>query len=200
MRTHRHLTAALMAFGLIAALLGTMAVLRPNAVMGADDERNPLWAKPIPMDGASNLFQVSDILYRSAQPTPDGLKRVQELGVKTVINLRAFHNDVTTTQAVDLLDDELSINTWHITDADVIHVMRLLNDPAGAPYLIHCQHGADRTGLMVAMYRIIDQHWSKDAAIDELVHGGYGYHPVWTNILDYIRHVDVVALTAAIAR
>lgn len=181
-----------------AALVPLLALipLRCSAPVAEDVERNGAWAKPIPLEGASNLFQVSDILYRSAQPTPDGLKRLKDLGVKTVINLRAFHNDVKAAKAADLLNEELSINTWHIEDEDVIRVMTILKDPAGAPYLIHCQHGADRTGVMVAMYRIIYQHWTKDEAIDELVHGGYGFHSIWGNILDYIRHVDVAAITS----
>lgn len=182
-----------------AALVPLIALI-PLHSAAEEAERNAAWARPIPLEGVGNLFQVSDMLYRSAQPTPDGLKRLKELGVKTVINLRAFHNDVKAAKAADLLDEELSINTWSIENDDVIRVMNIIKDPAGAPYLIHCQHGADRTGMMVAMYRIIILHWTKDEAIDELVRGGYGFHSIWSNILDYIRHVDVAAITAKMAR
>ena len=177
------------------ALLPVIALFSLHAATAADAvERNATWAKPIPLEGASNLFQVSDTLYRSAQPTPDGLKHLKELGIKTVINLRAFHNDRSAAKAAELLNEELSINTWNIEDDDVIKVLTLLKDPAGAPYLIHCQHGADRTGVMVAMYRIVYQHWTRNEAIDELVHGGYGFHSLWSNITEYLRHVDITVI------
>jgi protein tyrosine/serine phosphatase len=77
--------------------------------------------------------------------------------------------------------------------------MRMLRNPENGPYLIHCQHGADRTGLMSAMYRILEQGWSVDDALAELTGGGYGYHAVWKNILRYVRSADVEGLRAAIA-
>ena len=75
-----------------------------------------------------------------------------------------------------------------------------MKDPANGPYLIHCQHGADRTGTMVAMYRMVIQGWPKDKAIDELVNGGYGFHPVWQNILAYLQEVDVEKIKAEVYR
>ena len=59
------------------------------------------------------------------------------------------------------------------------------------PVLLHCLHGADRTGLMVAMYRMLYQHWPRERALDELRNGGYGYHAVWKNIEKYLRRVDI---------
>ncbi|HET8706279.1 MAG TPA: hypothetical protein VFM46_08265, partial [Pseudomonadales bacterium] len=54
-----------------------------------------------------------------------------------------------------------------------------------------CQHGADRTGVMSAMYRMVEQGWSKQEALDEMINGGYGFHPLWSNIIDYIKQVDI---------
>ena len=47
---------------------------------------------------------------------------------------------------------------------------------------------------MSAMYRMVEQGWTKQAAIDELVNGGYGFHPVWQNILQYLNQVDVASI------
>jgi hypothetical protein len=41
------------------------------------------------------------------------------------------------------------------------------------------------------MYRIVFQGCSKDEAIDELIHGGYGYHSLYTNIPEFIRQADI---------
>ncbi len=64
--------------------------------------------------------------------------------------------------------------------------------------LIHCQHGADRTGLMSAMYRMLEQNWTAQEALDELVDGGYGFHSVWKNIKRYVLSADVARLRAAL--
>jgi hypothetical protein len=44
---------------------------------------------------------------------------------------------------------------------------------------------------MSAMYRIIEQGWSRDEAIEEMVYGGYGFHSMWLNIIYYVENVDI---------
>jgi protein tyrosine/serine phosphatase len=63
--------------------------------------------------------------------------------------------------------------------------------------LIHCKHGLDRTGLVAAMYRIVAQGWSKQAALDEMEHGGYGDEDSLKRGIAYINNVDVAALKSA---
>lgn len=58
--------------------------------------------------------------------------------------------------------------------------------------------GADRTGLMSAMYRRLYDGWSADDALRELIDGGYGYHSIWRNIQKYVRNADLEELRAAI--
>ena len=73
---------------------------------------------------------------------------------------------------------------------------QVYTDPG--PVLLHCLHGADRTGMMTAMYRMLYQGWPREKAIDELKNGGYGYHAVWKNIEKYLKRVDVDAIRAQI--
>ncbi len=157
----------------------------------AGANRPATWAAPVSVKGAPNLHKVNDGLYRSAQPTKEGMKNLERLGIRTVINLRAFHSDSDELKGTTLLNSELSIKTWHIEDEDVVKVLRILAHKENGPFLIHCQHGADRTGVMSAMYRIVVQGWSKEDAIDEMVNGGYGFHSVWSNVIDYVRKVDI---------
>jgi protein tyrosine/serine phosphatase len=72
----------------------------------------------------------------------------------------------------------------------VVEALRIIRN-SERPILIHCWRGSDRTGLVSAMYRIVFQGWSKDDAIDELMHGGYGYHFLYKNIPDFIRQVNI---------
>ena len=158
------------------------------------------WATPIKLPGVPNLHKMDDNLYRSAQPTKQGMKNLKQLGVRTIINLRAFHSDTAKVRGTGLLDEELSVKTWHIEDEDVIRVLRIIREKENGPFLIHCQHGADRTGVMSAMYRIVEQGWSKDEAIEEMVYGGYGFHSMWLNIIHYAKNVDIDKIKRALVK
>lgn len=157
------------------------------------------WAEPITLEGVPNLHRLTPTLYRSEQPSALGMKNLERLGIRTVINLRAFNHDDEEVRGTSLRTERTKILTWRVDDRHVVEVMRMLKNSENGPFLIHCQHGADRTGLMSAMYRMIEQNWSADEALKELTDGGYGYHTVWRNILRYVRSADVERLRAAIA-
>jgi protein tyrosine/serine phosphatase len=157
------------------------------------------WAEPIALEGVPNLHRITPNLYRSEQPTAAGFHNLEKLGIRTVINLRWFNDDAREAAGTSLRTERVKILTWNIDDEHVVAVMRLIGDPGNGPYLIHCQHGADRTGLMSAMYRVLYQGWTPGQALEELTAGGYGYHPVWKNIRRYVRSANVEALRAAIA-
>ncbi len=159
--------------------------------LGAVSERTSKWAAPIQLEGVPNLHKVTDNLYRSAQPTAEGMKNLAKLGLKHVISLRANHSDRTLLLGTDLALTEVKMRTWDVRNKEVIRVLRILKDPSGGPYLIHCQHGSDRTGLICAMYRIVFQNWTKEDAIREMVQGGYGFHKIWNNIVGYIKNADI---------
>lgn len=143
------------------------------------------------MQGVGNFYKVTDYLYRSEQPTQEGMKNLKKMGIKTVINLRAFHSDLDEIKKTGLLNEELSVKTWHIEDEDVIRVLRIIRKRENGPFLMHCWQGADRVGVMCAMFRIVEQGWTKDEAIQEMVKGGYGFHAAWRNIIEYVKNVDV---------
>jgi len=125
---------------------------------------------------------------------------LEKLGIRTVINLRYFNDDEDEVKGTSLRAMRTKILTWRIDDAHVVEVMRMLQDTENGPFLIHCQHGADRTGLMTAMYRILEQKWTPEDALKELTEGGYGYHSMWKNIPRYVISVDVERLRAAILK
>jgi protein tyrosine/serine phosphatase len=168
----------------------------PSAV---ETPRPAQWAEPIELEGVPNLHRITPWLYRSQQPTALGMKNLEKLGIRTVINLRYFYNDEDEVKGTSLRAERTKILTWRIDDAHVIEVMRMLQNKENGPFLIHCQHGADRTGLMTAMYRILEQKWTPEDALKELTEGGYGYHSMWKNIPRYVLSVDVDKLRAAIS-
>ena len=186
--------------GLI-AMFATPVVAQETAIQtrAAAERRPAQWAEPILLEGVPNLHRISPTLYRSEQPTALGMKNLEKLGIRTVINLRYFNDDEDEVKGTSLRTERTKILTWRLGDKHVVEVMSLLKKTENGPFLIHCQHGADRTGLMTAMYRVLEQDWTPDDALRELTDGGFGYHSMWKNIIDYVRSVDVEKLRAAIA-
>ncbi|HEY0231440.1 MAG TPA: tyrosine-protein phosphatase [Dokdonella sp.] len=173
------------------------AAVRPPARSEATAPRNPVWASTV--DASRNLYRITDTLYRSERLTPADVARLRQLGVRTVINLRAFHSGTDVLAGSGIRQVRIPILTWKVDDAQMTRALRELHAAqAEGPTLLHCQHGADRTGLVAAMYRMAYQGWSKQQALEELQQGGYGFHPVWKNIPRYIRHVDLQAIRHAL--
>ena len=172
-----------------------------NQDSAASGSRPPNWATPLTIPGAPNLHRVAPNLYRSAQPEAEGFKTLaKEPGIKTVVSLRAFNSDEALADGTGIKLVRIKIHTWHIETEDVVKALaEIRKAEAAGPVLLHCQHGADRTGLISALYRVLYQGWSKDAALDEMLHGNFGYHAVWGNIPHYLLNVDVEDLRQAVA-
>lgn len=174
-----------------------LAAAPTGAQTAATPERNAAWATPLPQ--VSNLHQVTPVLYRSAKLDSADVAQLRALGVKTVISLRSFHSDTQVLEGSGIRAVRIPINTWAIRDQHVIETMRSIRSAEQqGPVLLHCLHGADRTGMMAAMYRMLYQGWPREKAIDELKNGGYGYHAVWKNIERYLSRVNIDELRARI--
>lgn len=150
--------------------------------------------KPRSDIGLPNFARISDALYRGAQPTREGFEELKKLGVRTVINLRAGHSDEKLIEGLGLRYISIPTNTWKLTDRHSARFLKAALDPANAPVFVHCQHGSDRTGTMVAVYRIYVQKWAPEDAIRELP--SFGFHEIWKNLRTYLKKLDVKKLEA----
>jgi hypothetical protein len=176
----------------------------------AETVRPEAWAKPIQnVPGLSNLNEVTPALFRSAQPSKGGLaylegRRPLSPGgrpIKTVLSLRAFHEDESgPAKPLSVRYERIRFNTWHPEDEDIVKFLRIVTTPALQPVLVHCLHGSDRTGTMIAVYRIAIQGWSKEAAIQEMTQGGYGFHPLWKNLTEYLMNLRIDSIKAELQK
>ncbi|KWK83471.1 dual specificity protein phosphatase family protein [Burkholderia ubonensis] len=182
----------------IAVIAVTLAgLVQPvGAQPSTDVAARPLqWAQSVPDARLDNLHRITPSLYRSALLSREDVPELQKLGIRKVISFRAFHSDERILAGTQITMQRIPINTWYIRDEDMVAALRALRDAdRDGPVLIHCQHGADRTGLVSALYRMVYQGWTREQALDELQHGGYGFHPIWQNITYYLKHVDVQRL------
>ena len=174
---------------LIVALLSATAADEKPAV-----ERPSKWARPIEMEGVPNLHKVSDTLYRSAQPSSEGMRNLKALGITTIVNLRSFHSDRDELGETGLAYEHIYMKAWHPEEKEAVRFLQIVTDRKRAPVLVHCRHGADRTGVMCALYRVVVQRWSKKDALGEMTEGGFGFHQVWINLPKWITDLDVERL------
>ena len=154
-------------------------------------DRPAQWAQPMDVRGVPNLHKVSDQLYRSAQPTAEGMRNLKALGIKTIVNLRSLHSDRDEIGKTALGYEPISMKAWHPEEEDIVKFLKIVTDPKRTPVLVHCHYGADRTGTMCAVYRLAIQGWSKQEALKEMTEGGFGFHGVWQNLVRWIDSLDV---------
>ena len=142
--------------------------------------RPAAWARPVELAGVPNLHAVAPNIFRSAQPSAAGFRALSaQHGIKTVVSMRANHPDDALVRGTDIKVVPFPTNTWRIRRASVVGALRTVRTASRtAPVLLHCQHGADRTGLIIALYRVLYQGWTREAALDEMRNGDFGYHPV----------------------
>ena len=152
------------------------------------------WAQPLQLDGVPNLHKVSDNLYRSAQPTAQGMKNLKQMGIETVVNLRSFHSDRDEIGKTGLGYEHIYMKAWHPERKEVVRFLQIVTNPKRTPVLVHCLHGADRTGTMCAVYRIAVQGWTKDEAVREMTEGGFNFHPVFDNLPEWIQKLDIESI------
>ena len=127
-----------------------------------------------------NLHQVNQQLYRGGQPRDGGLRRLKTLGVKTIVNLRGedAHTRAESDEAQSLGLRYYSISLPEFSrpkDEEVGRVLDIINAPENQPVFIHCRRGKDRTGTIVACYRISHDGWTAEQAKDEAQRYGLGW-------------------------
>ena len=122
------------------------------------------------------------------------MAELKAMGVKTVVNLRNFHSDDDEARGLGLKLQRLHMKPWHSEEEDVVAFLKIAANTNNYPIFVHCLRGADRTGLVCAMYRIVFCNWTRPEAIQEMKEGGFDFDPRWKNIVKYIEQADLEAL------
>lgn len=152
------------------------------AIASAQDATNPT---ELP-----RFQQVSEKLYRGGQPRDGGLSRLRELGINTIINLRGASKQ---TRAEEAEARALGFNYYNVAlpnwgrpkDARVTRIMELIDAPENGRVLVHCKEGVDRTGMIVAIYRMTHEGWNSNKALAEA--NDYGMRRTQFWMRDYVE-------------
>ncbi|WP_349631962.1 phosphatase domain-containing protein [Pseudomonas abieticivorans] len=179
------------------ALALTFCLGVATCAMAQAADRPAQWAQPVAPH--YNLYQMSPTLYRSALPDAQALPLLDQLKVKTVVSFLP-ESDKSWLTTPGITQVQLPMRTVHVDDADIIASLRAIQQAeTQGPVLIHCKHGLDRTGLVSAMYRVVIQGWTKQAAIEEMTQGGFGDAKRVKYGIDYINGVNVEDVRSALA-
>lgn len=147
-------------------------------------------SKQIP-EGIENFSQVTQTLFRGAQPSVAGFTQLRDMGVGIIVNFRD--------EAGETADEKKQIESlgmkyvgipWsgrqNPSNAQIIQFLDLVRANPQAKIFVHCQRGADRTGTMIAAYRIAVEHQTVAKAVSEMHQ--FHYDHFWLPQLE--RYID----------
>lgn len=141
-----------------------------------------------------DLLRFSEVvpghIYRGAQPTDQGFKDLAKYNIKTVINLReeadviAHEKPLVESLGMNFISVPLS-GFFRPSDKNISSIEQALNNPDLQPIFIHCQHGQDRTGLAIGLFRVFTQKVSAPNSYQEML--DLGFHPLLVGLETYFE-------------
>lgn len=131
-----------------------------------------MWPVFAASPGIKNFHQVDERLYRGGQPTDEGFGELAKMGVKTIIDLREAGKRSLKEASIVAAAGMQYINVPMTgltapTEAEMAKILGILENEGAGAVFVHCQRGADRTGAVIAAYRIDHDHWENDRALIE---------------------------------
>lgn len=178
----------------LSVLLLLAAITSSFAAEQTPRERPDHWAALLINTTLENGYRVSADLYRCEQPDKKDIPDLKALGIRSILNLRRWNSDPKAFEQAGFTPLLQRMEADDLTVDDLVAALRLFRE-APKPVMVHCWHGSDRTGSIVAAYRIVFQNWTPVAALDELRYGGFGYHErSFPNIITLFEKLDADAL------
>jgi protein tyrosine/serine phosphatase len=144
-------------------------------------------------DDLPNFHVVTNTIARGARPSANGMAWLANHGVTTDISLenkdKPLREEQELALRVGIRFISLPLDSHETpTDQEINYILGLLVAASSRPVYIHCHHGEDRTGLIIALYRIRYQRWTPQQAYFEMISDGFdpGTHQ---EILRYFEKV-----------
>jgi protein tyrosine/serine phosphatase len=149
-------------------------------------------AEPAPDSKSLPNFQkVNENLYRGAEPKEAGIAELKRLGIKTVIDMGNGIEDSKDergrVEGAGMKYVNVHLHNWMKSKSeDVDKILKEVEAVENQPVFLHCKRGSDRTGTVVAIYRMKNDDWTPRQAMDEAKKFGFGWRQYWMK--DFINN------------
>ncbi len=143
------------------------------------------------MDNFAVVQDPPDAIYRGGQPSGEGIQTLHSRGVSTIINLRndPVSSEQPNAEQAGMRYVNIPSDAGKVEPEKIRQFLQAMKD-SPRPVFVHCAYGCDRTGLEIAVYRIVVQNWSREDAIKELY--AHGYHwALYPGIARYLKSFKV---------
>jgi tyrosine-protein phosphatase SIW14 len=138
------------------------------------------------LPGLKNVGKVAPGIYRGALPEPEGYNTLKEMGIKTVLDLRAGEDEKEPVEKAGMKSIEIPISfITKMSDEEAKKVLAVITATENHPIFIHCRQGQDRTGVVVALYRMEIEGWSNAEAEEEME--SFGFNGIWICLKNFVR-------------
>lgn len=146
-----------------------------------------VWAEQSPI---LRFREVVPGVYRGARPERSGVRYLKSIGVKTIINvdndIYAVAEELREAQKLGLKTLSFPLSSWAYPPNNYVdEVLAEMNNPKNYPIFLHCQHGQDRTGLLVGLFRVEYQGWDPAVAYREM--RNLGFHRSLIFLYEYYK-------------
>ncbi len=144
------------------------------------------------LNALSNFHQVNPNIYRGARPEEKDFYLLVQTGIKTILSLETKLSR----EERDLAEKHGLTYIWipmhpvYTPEKKTIdEVIAILRNPVHQPVFIHCYKGKDRTGLIIAAYRVTVDGWSFEDAYQEMKKYGFHRYLFWWKkfLLNYLK-------------
>jgi tyrosine-protein phosphatase SIW14 len=150
-------------------------------------------------------------IFRGSAPAlPEDFELLRGYGVQTIVNLRRYipweiEREAELARRHGLRHIHIPIHSWAVPSKESVEaaVAELADTRNGIVY-VHCKRGIDRTGIVVAYYRVRHDGWSPSEAYAEMSH--YGFEAYIAGIFWFFRkwlhspHGEPARIAGALAR
>jgi tyrosine-protein phosphatase SIW14 len=138
--------------------------------------------------GVTNFGEVTPHLYRGGLLKKDGLKALKKLDISVVVDTHAYNK--TEEREAKALGMKYVAIPWHCpwpNDEVFAKFLKVVHDNKGKKIFVHCRLGDDRTGMMVAAYRMAEENWTAEEAMNEMRSFGFtrSHHYICPSLARY---------------
>ncbi len=157
----------------------------------------PVPTKPVPaeriegLSGLTNLALVAPGIYRGGMPGQGGMEALANLKVRTIVNLRHYHKRTERADAKKAGINYIWLpipSSGEPSKETLEKFLAIVQDPSAQPVFVHCYRGKDRTGAMIAAYRVLVEGWTKQEAFAEMQE--FGFFDGWVRLRRWVGRLE----------